>query len=64
MQEGGEEGRDILHRLGLPGVDFHPPGLRGLTVEEGGGRTDQRLRCIEGFVTPDNRSRASLREGP
>ena len=43
MQEGRKFGRDGVRGLGLPVVDFRPPGLRFLDSSEGGGQTPQHL---------------------
>ena len=63
MLEGHEVGGDGVRGLGLTGVNVCPLGLRALASLEGGGRTPQRLRDVNGYVPPDNQLSAYLRGG-
>ena len=63
MQEGRKVGGDGVSGLGFPEVDVCPPGLHFLASSEGGGRTTQIIRVVDGSVPPDNWSTASLRGG-
>ena len=55
----GADRRDLDFR----GLNFAPPGLRGLVIGYGGGRTSQRPLRSQGFVSSANRSIAYLRGG-
>ena len=63
MREGEEDIWVTIFRLGFPGVNFSPPGLRVLVV---GGRrrwTDEHIRSVQEVVPHPDWSRSSFQGG-
>ena len=63
MKEGREDISVTVFRLGFPGVNFSPPGLRVLVVGDRRGWTAEHIRSVQEAVPHTDWSRASFQGG-